>query len=94
MDDIPNAITMTTIDARQQAQIRSFVLGLIENNSKHLEDNESLVRSGLLDSIKLARLVIFLEGELGFHIDDEDLVNESFENINTIFSLIEKNKNS
>jgi len=49
-----------------------------------------LVQSGLIDSINIAQIVVFLEGNHSITLQDEDLVPETFETLNGLFSVIEK----
>jgi acyl carrier protein len=50
---------------------------------------DSLISSGLLDSIGLLRLVLFLEERFGVKVADGDLVPENFETIERIASYVE-----
>ena len=64
----------------------------MDDQSRLLNDSASLVQSGLIDSIKMAQIVIFLEGDHSISFRDEHLVPETFETINALFSVIENQK--
>jgi acyl carrier protein len=49
---------------------------------------ESLVSSGLLDSVGVLRLVNFLEDEFGVEIDAEDVNLENFDTVQGIVDLL------
>ena len=49
-----------------------------------LADETSLLDSGILDSLSLLRLVVFLEERFGITIGDADLLPEIFASVNTI----------
>ena len=52
-----------------------------------LADETSLLDSGILDSLSLLRLVVFLEGRFGITMGDADLLPQNFASVNTICSL-------
>lgn len=49
---------------------------------------ESLVESGIIDSLGIMKLVEFIERELRVKIGDEDLVPEHFETLDAITALV------
>jgi acyl carrier protein len=50
-----------------------------------LADDTPLLKSGILDSLSLLRLVIFVEERFGVTMgDDADLLSENFASVNTI----------
>ena len=55
-----------------------------------LDYDESLVRSGFLDSMSIMKLLLFLEEQCGAKIADQDLVPQNFESIRTIEGILEK----
>ena len=80
---------MPEITPQQKASLRSFILKLISDKSRTLTDSESLVQSGLVDSIQIAQIIIFLESEFSLRVKDEDLNLESFDSLTRIAALIE-----
>lgn len=55
---------------------------------------EYLVSNFILDSIDIATLVAELEKEFNIEISMEYISNEYFENIHTIYNMVEKIKNN
>jgi len=53
-----------------------------------LENDSSLLESGILDSIAVLKLVFFLEEQFGVAVAAEDLVPENFETVNTICAYL------
>ena len=49
-----------------------------------LADDTSLLESGILDSLSLLQLVVFLEERFGITVGDADLLPENFASVNTI----------
>jgi acyl carrier protein len=77
-----------------ETAIERFVvdeLMLGDSNTK-IDPNESLISSGVLDSLALLRLIAFLEEQMGVTVDDSEVIPENFETINEIKSFIEKKK--
>jgi len=77
-----------------ETAIERFVVDEImlgDSNTK-IDPNESLISSGVLDSLALLRLIAFLEEQMGVTVDDSEVIPENFESINEIKSFIEKKK--
>ena len=77
-----------------ETAIERFVvdeLMLGDSNTK-IDPNESLISSGVLDSLALLRLIAFLEEQMGVTVDDSEVIPENFETIHEIKSFIEKKK--
>jgi len=53
-----------------------------------LEDTTLLLETGILDSLSLLRLVIFVQDEFGIVVDDLDLVPEHFASVDAICSYL------
>jgi acyl carrier protein len=52
--------------------------------------NENLITSGVIDSLGIMKLILFLEEKYSVKITDEDLTPENFESIQSVFSLVKK----
>jgi acyl carrier protein len=57
-----------------------------------IDSDESLIRSGILDSLALLRLIVLIEQHFGVIVGDGELVPENFETINRIQAFLEKKK--
>ena len=62
---------------------------LKDESLKDFGDEDSLITSGIIDSLGIIALVNFIEKELSIKVLDEDIVVENFQNINSIVSYIE-----
>ena len=51
-------------------------------------DETSLLESGILDSLSLLQLVVFLEGRFGITVGDADLLPENFGTVNAICAYL------
>ncbi|MDH3285095.1 MAG: acyl carrier protein [Acidobacteriota bacterium] len=74
----------------------SIITGWIRENcagdapDTQIDVNTPLLESGLLDSIQIVNLVDFLESKFGVKVEDEDLVAENFESVQSVLGLIEQ----
>lgn len=68
-------------------QIRSFI-----KSHFHVEvsPTDSLLDSGLVDSVGIFELVSFLEEQFGVRVADEDIVPEHFETVSHIESFLQR----
>jgi acyl carrier protein len=53
-----------------------------------LANDTSLVDSGILDSLNLLRLVVFIEDRFGISMGEADLLPENFDSVNTICAFL------
>jgi acyl carrier protein len=71
--------------------IREFILSeLVQDKSiTTLSEKDSLIESGIIDSLGIQKLLIFIEEKISIQIMDEDIIPENFETIEAIVRLIE-----
>lgn len=70
-------------------KVREFVMDAAQNKGLNaVADNDSLTEKGIIDSLTIFRLVSFLEDSFGVRIGDDEIVNENFQSIETIESLV------
>ena len=60
------------------------------NELKGLSLTDNLIDTGILDSLGIMKLILFLEEKFSVKITDEDLIPENFESIRTINLLVQK----
>ena len=53
-----------------------------------LADDTSLLETGILDSLGLLKLVVFLEERFGISMGDTDLLPENFSSVNAICDYV------
>ena len=69
------------------------IRGYIERTfSKTVKDSDSLLDSGLLDSVGIFELVTFLEETFGIKIEDEAIVPEHFETVALIAAFVDRKR--
>lgn len=71
-----------------KAKIRSFLTRHIQNQD--LPDDVDIFASGFVNSLFAMQLVLFVEGEFGVELGNEDLNLDNFRSINALADLIER----
>jgi len=61
-----------------------------EMTGKKVRDSESLISSGLIDSLKIQRLISGLETKLSVTLPPDNLQPDDFENVDTIVDTVER----
>jgi acyl carrier protein len=76
------------------SSIRQFVAEKFPLARKRgIQDNDSLVAGGIVDSLGILEIVTFLEESFAFTLDDDEVVADNFDTIAAIANfVIEKNK--
>jgi len=72
--------------------IRAFVSEelLHDHNQNKLQDEDQLIENGIIDSLGIMTLLVFLEEKFSIQVSGDDLVPENFSSITAISSLTER----
>ncbi len=71
-------------------RIRHFILNQFPlARQRDIADEDPLLRTGIIDSLGILEVVVFIESEFGITIADEELVPESFESIATMARFVD-----
>ena len=72
-------------EADVRARLGEFIcLEIIQDPSYPLQDGQPLVTGGLIDSVGLAYLGVFIESAFGVYLADTDLTPEYMDTVNQI----------
>jgi len=78
-----------------ESSIKSYIRGeLLSKPDLTLEDDTMLFESGILDSLSLLKLVLFLEKQFGVTVPAEELVPDNFKSINAICAYLRSKKSA
>jgi acyl carrier protein len=78
----------TKLDQIRQ-QIRDFVLNLAEQKGiASVGDADNLTESGIVDSLAIFRVIMFLEDTFRIRIPDEEILTENFESVDGITAFV------
>ena len=70
-------------------QIQDFMLKKFPlAKQRNLQRQDSLLESGIIDSLGILEVVEFLEREFGIAVEDDELVPETFENIDRLTTFV------
>lgn len=75
-----------------QELLKRYLLEEIVTQKSDIAEDESLIHSGLLDSMAIMKLIAFLEETYTISITDEDMIMENFDSIQTMMNLVNKQK--
>ncbi len=76
---------MRTIEILKQFITEEFVS---DGDANDLKENQSLLESGIIDSLGIMKLLVFIEEKFQLKVSDEELIPENFETLSTIAKLI------
>jgi len=65
---------------------------LFRDKSKNIDDNDSFLEKGIIDSTGVLELVDFIEENFKINIEDEELIPENLDSINKIIAYIKKKR--
>jgi len=72
--------------------IRNFIIEsfIIDGNPNQLDNDQSLLESGIIDSTGILELVSFIEEHYEVKIEDEELVPDHLDSVNNVVKFINK----
>lgn len=73
-----------------EAVLQKFIVEdlLMGNGRGDIQADTSLINSGIIDSLSLIRLINFVEDHFKLTVDDDEVVPDNFETINSLKALI------
>jgi acyl carrier protein len=76
------------LEAREK--LRQFIIEnfLFGNDNAELDDGESFLDSGIIDSTGILEVVGFIEDEFDFEVMDEELVPDNFDSVDKLVAYI------
>lgn len=60
--------------------------------TKPIQPDEDLISTGILDSLGVLRLVLFIEERFSIKMPDDEVVFDNFQNVATLAKFLERNK--
>lgn len=64
----------------------------MNSNAPELKNTDNLIENGIIDSLGIQKLIMYLENEFKINISDDDLIPDNFETISDIVNFITANK--
>ncbi len=77
----------TVIDVKEP--IRAFILEYASGRGvTEVKDDDSLLKTNVIDSLGVFRLIAFLEDTFPLTVDESDMVPENFQSLNDIETFV------
>jgi acyl carrier protein len=77
-----------SIESRIRTHLANNVL--FTGDEFEFEDDDSLLDEGIIDSIGVMELVLFVKQDFGITVDDRDVTLENFDSVNKLASFIRR----
>ena len=73
-----------------EAQIRKYVAQnlLFSDNGFEYDDDDSFLQEGIVDSVGVLELVLFVEETFGVAVDDREITPDNFDSVNKLARYI------
>jgi acyl carrier protein len=75
-----------------EATIERFIVDelMMGNGQTKIDPDQSLISSGVVDSLALLRLITFIEEQFGVVVEDDEVIPDNFQSINVMKGLVEQ----
>lgn len=75
-----------------KAQVREYVARnlLFSDNGFEYDDDDSFLQEGIVDSVGVLELVLFVEETFGVAVDDQDITPDNFDSVNKLADYIQR----
>jgi acyl carrier protein len=75
-----------------EQKVRAYMLDnyLFTDDQSALNNSDSFLNKGIIDSTGILEVIYFLEEEFSIHVEDEEMVPENFDSVNNIVKYVEK----
>jgi acyl carrier protein len=62
----------------------------VDLDKKSLTPDEDLLEKGIIDSLGIMKLVLFMEEAFGIQVLDEDIIPDNFQNLKVMVKFVEQ----
>ena len=70
-------------------KVKTFIReSFLFDSTAQIEDGDSLLEKGIIDSTGVLELILYLEEEFGVKIEDEEIIPENLDSVANIETLI------
>jgi len=83
--------TQTLPEAQIKKSIKHFIKeNFLLGNDSTLNDDDSFMAKGIIDSTGILEVVSFVEKTFGFRVEDDELLPDNLDSLNSLTSFIVK----
>jgi acyl carrier protein len=77
-----------------RAKIKNYILEnyLFTDDQNALNDGDSFLQQGIIDSTGILEVIFFLEEEFGLKVADEEMIPENLDSVNNLVAFVERKK--
>ena len=76
-------------------KVKTFIReSFLFDSTAQIEDGDSLLEKGIIDSTGVLELVLYLEEEFGIKIEDEEIIPENLDSVINIETLVKRKNGS
>ena len=77
-----------------EALIRTYILDnfLYTDDGEQLDNGDSFLETGIVDSTGVVELVMFVEETFGIEVPDEDVIPENFDSVEALVCYVQQKK--
>lgn len=74
----------------ERSKIRSFIFDnyLIGASQNSLDDDDSFLEKGIIDSTGVLELIMFVEENYGIEVADEEVIPDNFDSVNKLCNYL------
>jgi acyl carrier protein len=78
-----------------EAQVRKYVAQnlLFSDNGFEYDDDDSFLQEGIVDSVGVLELVLFVEETFDVNVDDQEITPDNFDSVNKLARYIRSKVN-
>jgi acyl carrier protein len=75
-----------------EARIRSYIAQnlLFSDNGFNYSDDDSFLQEGIVDSVGVLELVLFVEQTFGVDVNDQDITPDNFDSVSKLANYIRR----
>lgn len=77
-----------------QQELQTYLLSevAVDKGKPSLDPDTDLLQQGIIDSLGIMNLVLFMEKSFGVKVDDEEILPENFQTLKSIVAFVERKK--
>ena len=78
-----------------RTQVQEYIAKnlLFSDNGFEYDDDDSFLQEGIVDSVGVLELVLFVEEKFGVAVDDQDITPDNFDSVNRLTAYIHRKLN-
>ncbi len=77
-----------------EVKLRTYILEnyLFSEEPSDLNNSDSFMEKGILDSTGIMEVIFYLEDEFGIQVEDEEMVPENLDSIDNLLAFLDRKK--